>query len=131
MYIFLYSSVNFFTFLKTKRKHPHRGELLQKAVEDSAIKITVLVKRMGISRGTYYNHIEEHDLSFENLEKYGTILNHDFTQDLPEMKKYAMEEPDVQYKTPKTMEEAIEQIDYWKNKYIKLLERVESVKRED
>lgn len=115
--------MNFFTFLKTKR-HSHRGELLKKAVESSEIKITVLVKRMGISRGTYYNHVENPNLSFEKLAQYGKILNHDFREDLPEMKNYVLEESDVQNKSPKNMKEALLQIDYWRTKYIKLLESI-------
>jgi hypothetical protein len=110
--------------LKTKRSHSHRGELLKKAVDNSEIKITVLVKRMGISRGSYYNHIESADLSFELLEQYGKILNHDFRGDIPEMKKFVTEEPEPEYGPPKNMKEALEQIDYWRNKYIKLLEKM-------
>ena len=39
-------------------------------------------------------------------------------------KKYSLEDPEVEYKTPKTLPEAIEQIDYWRGKYIKLLEEI-------
>ena len=118
----MYRKVNFFIFLKTKRKYSHRGELLKAAVEDSEIKITVLVKRMGISRGTYYNHIVSPNLSFELLDEYGRILNHDFREDIPEMKKYVIEEGEPDYGPPKNMKEALEQIDYWRRKYIRLLE---------
>lgn len=115
--------MNFFTFLKTKR-NLHRGELLKEAVENSEVKITVLAKRMNISRGTYYNHISNRNLSFELLDQYGKILNHDFREDLPEMKALFPEEQQPEYNTPKNMKEALEQIDYWKNKYIKLLENI-------
>jgi hypothetical protein len=115
--------------LKTKGKHTHRGEVLEAAVKKSPLSITELVKRMGISRGTYYNHIEENGLSFETLEKYGKIIGYDFTQDFPEMKKYVIEEPAAPYGEPKTLDEAIKQRDYWrrqadqwKDKYIELLE---------
>jgi hypothetical protein len=110
--------------LKTKRSHIHRGELLKKAVDTSEIRITVLVKRMGISRGTYYNHIESPDLSFELLDQYGKILNHDFRDDLLEMKKFVVEETEPEYSRPKNMKDALEQIDFWRNKYIKLLESI-------
>lgn len=131
MYIFLYKCVYFFTFLKTKGKNIHRGEVLQAAVKKSPHSVTQLVKRMGISRGTYYNHKEDPNLPFEDLEKYGKVLGYDFTEDFPEMQKYVVEESVVTYGEPKTLGEAIKQRDYWrkeadqwKDKYIKLLEEV-------
>jgi hypothetical protein len=124
MYIFLYISVNFFILLKTKGKNVHRGEILEKVVKDSTVKITQLVKRMGISRGTYYNHTQDPHLPFELLEQYGRFLNYDFSQDIPEIRKFLVEEPEASYGSPKNLKEAIEQINYWKAKYIKLLEMV-------
>ncbi len=79
--------------------------------------------RMGISRGTYYNHKNDPHLSFEQLAKYGKVLTRDFSQDLPEMRRYVLEESEVPYNTPKTLEEAIEQRDYWRERYYQLLER--------
>lgn len=90
-----------------------------------------MVKRMGISRGTYYNHKEDPNLPFEDLEKYGKVLGYDFTSDFPEMQKYTFEEPIVPYGDPKNLDEAIRQRDYWRNqadqwkdKYIELLEEM-------
>ncbi len=129
MYIFLYTCVYSFTILKTKGKYKHRGEVLQAVVNKNSTNITQLVKRMGISRGTYYNHIQDPDLPFDLLERYGKILDYDFTNDFTEMHKYTLEEPSAPYGEPSTLEEAIKQRDYWrsqtdhwKNKYIQLLE---------
>lgn len=129
MYIFLYSSVHFFISLKTKGKYKHRGEILQATVKKSRMKITELVKRMNISRGTFYNHKEDPHLSYETLEEYGKVLKYDFTADFPEMQKYLLEEPEAFYGEPSTLEQAIKQRNYWrdqadlwKDKYIKLLE---------
>jgi hypothetical protein len=115
--------------LKTKGKYKHRGEILQTAVKKSPIKITDLVKRMKISRGTYYNHKEDANLPFEILGQYGKVLGYDFTNDFSEMQQYILEEPTPPYGEPSTLEEAIKQRDYWrsqndlwKNKYIQLLE---------
>ena len=123
LYIFLYKCVYFFTFLETKGRNLHRGALLEAAVKESSINITQMVKRLGISRGTYYNHKNDPDLSFEQLAKYGKVLKRDFSQELPEMKKYALEESEAPYNAPKTLEEAIEQRDYWRERYYQLLER--------
>jgi hypothetical protein len=130
LYIFLYRCVYFFIFLKTKGKHTHRGEVLQIAVKKTRTKITQLVKRMGISRGTFYNHRDDPNLSFEDLERYGKVMGYDFTNDFPEMQKYVVEEPVAPYGEPKTFDEAIKQRDYWrnqtdifKNKYLESLEK--------
>jgi len=123
LYIFLDSAVYFFTLLKTKEKHTHRGEVLKAAVRKVSFKITLLTKRMGISRGTYYNHIEDPDLSFELLERYGKILKYDFTADFPEMQKYAFEESIESYGPPATFEEALNQLHYYKEKYTQILEK--------
>lgn len=130
MYIFLHKCVYFFTLLKTKEKYIHRGEILSAAVKKSPLNISQLVKRMGISRSTFYNHKEDPKLSFEVLEKYGKVLGYDFTNDLSDMQKYVVEEPLAPYGEPKTFDEAIKQKDYWRNqtdnwkdKYLELLEK--------
>ena len=123
MFIYLNKCVYFFTLLNTKRRNIHRGELLKAAVDNSPIRITQLTKRMGISRGTYYNHIEDAELPFELLERYGRFLHHDFTQDLPAMRKYAFEEDEAPYNAPANLKEAVEQRDLWREKYYRLLEQ--------
>lgn len=127
LYIFLHSCVYFFNLLKTKGRNIHRGEILEAAVKESPITITKLTRQMGISRGTYYNHISDPHLAFEQLVKYGRVLKHDFTQDFPEMKKYTFEEPEIHYSTPLTIQEALEQRDYWKDKYYQLMEQFHKV----
>ena len=114
--------VYFFTFLETKGRNTHRGALLEAAVRESSVNISQMVKRMGISRGTYYYHIKDPNLSYEQLAEYGKIIKHDFSQDLPEMKRYVFEEPEVPYGIPKTLDEAIEQRNFWRERYYKKVE---------
>lgn len=122
LYKFLNNCVYFFTLLETTGRNIHRGALLDKAVRESSTNISQMVKRLGISRGTFYNHIKDPNLSFEQLAKYGKVIKHDFSEDLPEMKKYVFEEPEVPYGVPKTFEEAVEQRDYWRERYYKKAE---------
>ena len=119
--IYLNNSVYSFTLLKTSR-NIHRGALLERVVRESGTNISKMVQRMGIARGTYYNHKNDPDLSLEQLAEYSKVLKYDFSADLPEMKRYILEEPEVPYVTPKTMEEAIEQRDYWRERYFKKAE---------
>jgi hypothetical protein len=109
--------VYFFTLLETAARNIHRGALLDKAVKEHSTNITQMTKRLGISRGTFYNHIRDPHLSFETLAKYGKVIKYDFSADLPEMKKYVFEEPEVPYGVPKSFEEAVEQRDYWRERY--------------
>jgi hypothetical protein len=123
LFIYLDSPDHFFTCLTTQGKNIHRGEALEEAVKKTRTKVTQLVRKVGISRGTYYNHIEDPKLSYEMLEAYGKVLKYDFTQVIPQMPKYVIDEPEDSYGKPATLEEAIRQIDHWKDKYINLLEQ--------
>jgi len=123
LYIFLVVGGNSFTTLRVKEKNKHRGEILQAVVHKSSISISQLAKRLGISRGTYYNHIQDNELPFEIIEKYGRVLKYDFTNDFPNMHKYVVEEPLENYGPPKNLKEAILQITFYKEKYFILLEK--------
>lgn len=113
----------FFIPLATKGKNIHRGALLEEAVRNSSVKITQLVKRLGISRSTYYNHIADPNLPLEQLAAYGRVLRHDFSEALPQLRQLQLEEEEVPYLHPKTMDEAMTQRDYWRDKYYALMER--------
>ena len=82
----------------------------------------IVAKKAGYRRSTYYNHIKEPNLDWEKLERYGIALQHDFTEDIPEMNKYVLQEPPAKY-TPRTFEEAIKQLDQARNKYDQLNEK--------
>lgn len=124
----MHNSVNFFIFLSTKKKNIHRGELLESVVVANNINVTQLCRRMNISRGTYYNHTSRPDLSFELLQEYGKHIRYDFTHDIPGMRSYIIEEPESPYGEPRTMKEALEQRNYWRDKYYKLLEKMANSK---
>jgi len=109
--------------LKTKGKHIHRGELLRDVIQNSDLTITQVVKKAGYSRGSYYLHIQDPSLPFDILEKYGRALHYDFTNDLPQMPKYLVDDGFQKRFQPKTFEEALEDRDYRRDKYIALLER--------
>jgi hypothetical protein len=127
---------SFLYFLQKGGKYTHRGEVLKEAVKKSRYKISRLIKLARISRGTYYNHIQNADLSFEKLEMYGKIINYDFSADFPDMQRYIVSEPASHYDPlPNTIEEAIKEIvrlrekcreltekDELSQKYIKVLE---------
>lgn len=126
----IYTDVYSFTPVSTRKKHIHRGQLLANVVKDSGLNKTALARKAGYSRSSYYKHIEDPDLGYHILFAYGKALKHDFTEDLPEMPKYLMEEPEEEYSQQVTLKEAIKQRDYWKDKFYELLDRYHKL-RED
>lgn len=97
----------------------HRGQLLKKAVKDSGIPVTTLIKRVHFSRTTYYNHIDNKDLPLDILVQYGKALGIDFSVNFPQLKHIES----FTNKKPLNLEDAISEINYWKDKYYELLEK--------
>lgn len=54
--------------------------MLKQLVADNGISISKLVKKVGISRSSFYNHIEDPNLSVDILIKYGQILHVDILE---------------------------------------------------
>lgn len=102
----------------------NRGEVLEKVFKASGFSLTELSKRVAYDRTTVYRHFAKPDLEFSILLKYGKALNHDFSNEFPELLNYfnRTEEPINAY-TPQTLAEALKERDLWKDKYIKLLEK--------
>ena len=113
--------------LKKKLTTLHRGQLLEDAVKACRLKKEEVASKAGYQRTSYYKHIREPELPYHILTAYGKAIRHDFTEYLPEMPKYMIEEADSQYNQPASLEEARRLIDHWKTKYIDLLERFNQV----
>jgi hypothetical protein len=67
------------------------------------------------------------------LAKYAKALGHDFSDEIPGMPSLELSEPEPTYLTrPKTLAEALGHIEYWRNKYVAILEKyvVEKEKNE-
>lgn len=112
----------------SKTNNIHYGELLREAADKSDLSITQIAKRAGFNRSTFYNHIVNPDLAFHILERYAKVLQFDFATVIPEMRKFQrFEEPNILYKIPENMEEAIQQRDAWRDRYYDLLERYNSL----
>ncbi|HEU4472865.1 MAG TPA: hypothetical protein VFR58_17345 [Flavisolibacter sp.] len=109
--------------MKSKHTHIHRGQLLEDVVKASGIKKEKVALKAGYQRTSYYKHIKEPELPYHILAAYGKAIKYDFTELFPEMPKYLFQEPEEAYNKELTLDEARSQIDYWKNKYIELLEQ--------
>jgi hypothetical protein len=102
---------------------PDRGRILAIAVEGTGLNKEEVAAKAGYSRSAYYKHIENPDLEYHILTAYGKAMKFDFTEQLPEMPKYVLSDPEETYGKPVSVEEALRQRDYWKDKYIELLEK--------
>jgi predicted transcriptional regulator len=91
----------------------HRGEIIKEAVYKSGYPITELAKRMGKSRRWVYLLFENPTVSIDTIIQIGALIHYDFANDFEIIKPHVVNETDLSY----TREE-----DYWKNKYLKLLE---------
>lgn len=91
---------------------------MKAVVKRSKETISEIVKKAGYSRASYYNlHITNPELPYGILEIYGKVLNYDFSDHLPDMINYTTTKQKI------TLEQAIKERDYWKDKYVNLLEK--------
>lgn len=109
--------------MKKKKTDIHRGLVLKNAVDITGLNKEIVAEKAGYTRASYYKHIQEPSLPFHILIAYGRSINYDFTEDLPEMPKYLLQEHDAGYEKNLTADQAIKQIHYWKDKYLDLLEK--------
>jgi DNA-binding Lrp family transcriptional regulator len=98
----------------------HKGEILEQAIRVSGYPLTEIAKKLNISRRHLYNLFDKINVDNDTLMRVGKIINHDFSNEIKGFDKFILEEPKVLYGAPpdKTREE----VDFWKNKYIALLE---------
>jgi predicted transcriptional regulator len=97
----------------------HRGEIVELAVRQSGYSLTKLTQRLGKSRRWIYHAFENPILSIDVVLEISKIIHHDFSDEITELKRLnsGVEEqngnPYIENETP----------DYWKNKYLVLLEK--------
>jgi predicted transcriptional regulator len=101
----------------------HRGEIVEKAVRDSGVSISALANKLGKSRRHIYNLFQYHNLDWETISHIGEIINFDFTLKFPELAKQNIS---IQ-SAPNDLKSCIEQMHYWKDKYISLLEEYNKI----
>ena len=96
----------------------HRGEIIRKAVYNSGLTITEIAKSIGKSRKWMYLMFENSNVSLDLVLKIGKIIRYDFTADFKELSTSAR----IKSESFVATEENETNAEYWKNKYLKLLE---------
>jgi AcrR family transcriptional regulator len=103
-----------------------RGKILKEYIKNLNPKVTVadLARKLEYDRTTIYQHFNNDKLDYSIIFKYGKVLRHDFSVEFPEMLDYVstVSEPLAAYQTM-TVAEALIERDYWKDKYISLMEK--------
>ena len=97
----------------------HRGEIVKKAVYKSGYPITELAKRLGKSRRWMYLMFENSNVCLDIVLQIGKIIHYDFSNEIKEFNpsQNTFNEPVTDYQNEES------QAEYWKNKYIQLLEK--------
>ncbi len=102
----------------------HKGELIEKAVRESGFSITKLANKMGKSRRWIYQVFEKANVPMDYILEIGRIIHHDFSGDIKELKAYKQsvtiqkwDDPEGEFFTES------EKAEYWKNKYLMMLEK--------
>ena len=96
----------------------HRGEIIKAAIYKSGVPITALAKRLGKSRRWMYLMFENSNVSLDLVLKIGKIIRYDFTADFKELSTSAR----IKSESFVATEENETNAEFWKNKYLKLLE---------
>ncbi len=102
----------------------HKGEIIEKAVRESGFSITRLAKRMGKSRRWVYQIFESRTVPVDYVLEIGKIIHHDFTEDIKELKTYKVSMARQMLSEPvQAFGNDKEEVEYWKNKYLAVLEK--------
>ena len=105
----------------------HRGEIIKEAVYKSGLSITQIAKRMGKSRKWTYNMFENNSVSLDVVLQIGKIINHNFTNEINDLHfiKKSVVKTSSEYLANKKSSE------YWKDKYLILLEEYNDLLKEN
>jgi len=97
----------------------HRGEIVKKAIYQSGMSITLIAKKIGKSRRWMYQMFENNNVSLDLVLEIGQIIHYDFTDEIREINYTKVNLQDNQ---PTYVKLGSEEVEFWKNKYLLLLE---------
>lgn len=104
-----------------------RGEILKKVFDSEGVNVTKTAKKMNIDRATIYRHFADDDLSLDYILKYGKAIDYDFSKYFPELLQIVQDPSTEPKKSLKTYADLERDVEYWKDKYIQLLEQYNQI----
>jgi predicted transcriptional regulator len=90
------------------------GHLLEKVIRRKGLNISELAKSVGVNRRSMYNWFAESELKVGIIEKISEAIDYDFSVDIS---NFSGKTSEFSY------EKSAREDEYWKDKYIDLLER--------
>jgi hypothetical protein len=104
------------------------GQVIERVVRRDHMGISELSRKLHVSRRTIYNWFDQESLNFEIICKIGNAINHDFSKEFPD--EFAKIDDEIGQNMHVFMNEdrhlsreSSNSVNYWMNKYIKLLEK--------
>ncbi|MFN5711868.1 MAG: hypothetical protein ACK46S_07575 [Bacteroidota bacterium] len=102
----------------------HKGKIVEKAVRESGISITKICKKLGKTTRWMYYTFENPDVPLDHIFQIGKVINHDFSGDLTEINTFFERKMNTPSFSPQVTFFKLEKnADYWKDKYLDLLEK--------
>ncbi len=103
--------------MKNPKRNLSRGEVLHQVAKTSPLSLKEIIKKAGYKYPTFYVHIKKADLPFETLARYGKAMDHDFTNEFPEMADYIVNDDRNLYNNQLSYDELLKERDKWLSKY--------------
>lgn len=104
-------------------KQVHIGLILHAAAKRHKKTITQIAKDAGVDQSTFYYHKDLEALPYEILFKYAMAMDYYFENEIPDFTNWLKQNKLLpQNETKLTVENLIQDRDYWRDKYYVLLE---------
>jgi AcrR family transcriptional regulator len=107
------------------------GKIIEKVIRRDSRGISQISRKLNVSRRTLYNWFESEKLDFEIIIKIGLAIGYDFSIEIPDFEE---KKKNHVHLFPEELTKAKEHhsttVYYWMEKYISLLERYNTVLRQ-
>ncbi|HWV74783.1 MAG TPA: hypothetical protein VN040_23855 [Pseudosphingobacterium sp.] len=103
----------------------HYGEILEKTIRRNGYSISALSRKMKVNRRSIYNWFKQPHFKQDIIFKIGCALKYDFSKEFPEFFSSDEFQKAFDYSPTQVVDllsEERDKINYWKDKYISLLE---------
>src|SRR6476646_1605583 len=102
----------------------HYGQTVEYIVRKNGYSITDLAEGLGVNRRTIYNYFQNKYLKYDIIHKIGMLVRHDFSREFPGIFTSDQFEPNIlSKKNQDYASNTAADDEYWKDKYIQLLEQ--------
>lgn len=101
----------------------HFGEIIEKVIRKNGYNVSELARTAKVTRRSVYNWFNQPRLKQQIIRKIGDALQHDFSAEFPELfaSRDFQRVPEIRT-NKETLNEEKGRANYWKDKYIDVLE---------